>query len=103
MLEACERMADFISELDETRFLNSELHQAAVLQKLSVIGEGASRVSKSLREAHPEIEWRAMVGFRNIAVHAYFSIQWEIVWATAQNDIPLLWAQLQTLSEDLGP
>ena len=49
---------------------------------LSVIGEGASHLSKPFREMHPEVRWRAIIGIWHIAVHAYFSIQWEIVWTT---------------------
>jgi uncharacterized protein with HEPN domain len=31
-----------------------------------------------------------IIGFRNIAVHEYFAVIWEIVWATAKFDIPEL-------------
>ena len=34
----------------------------------------ASRIYGRLRAAHPEVEWTDIVGFRNIAVHAYFSV-----------------------------
>ncbi|MDX1581865.1 MAG: HepT-like ribonuclease domain-containing protein [Alphaproteobacteria bacterium] len=30
------------------------------------------------------------MGFRNIAVHAYFSVDWNIVWVTATKDVPEL-------------
>jgi uncharacterized protein with HEPN domain len=34
------------------------------------------------------------MAFRNIAVHAYFAVQWEIVWATATDDVPVLRRQV---------
>jgi uncharacterized protein with HEPN domain len=47
------------------------------------------------------VEWRDIVAFRNIAVHAYFSVQWDIVWATAHDDVPVLRSQdLQILQNE---
>ena|SRR5438132_13954393 len=90
ILEACDMLQTFLAGMDAAAFLASELHKAAALQKLTVIGEAAARLSQSFREAHPHVEWRDIVAFRNIAVHAYFSVQWEIVWATATDDVPVL-------------
>jgi hypothetical protein len=55
-----------------------------------VIGEAAARLTTAFGEAHPVVEWRDVVGFRNIAVHAYFAVNWEIVWVTATEDVPML-------------
>ena len=66
--------------MDATKFSASELHKAAILQKLTVIGEASARLSQAFRESHPQIEWRDIIAFRNIAVHTYFSVQWDIVW-----------------------
>jgi uncharacterized protein with HEPN domain len=53
------------------------------------------------REEHPVVEWRDVVGFRNIAVHAYFAVNWEIVWVTATEDVPMLRdAILHTVAEE---
>ena len=71
-------------------FFGDELRQSAVLQKLIVIGEAAARLPVEFRERHPEIEWADIVGFRNIAVHAYFAVSWTIVWVAATQDVPNL-------------
>jgi uncharacterized protein with HEPN domain len=31
-----------------------------------------------------------IIGFRNIAVHAYFSVDWRIVFVTVVDDLPVL-------------
>jgi uncharacterized protein with HEPN domain len=90
ILEACDMILTFLEGMDAARFLDSQLHQAAILQKLTVIGEAAARLPQAFRETHPQIEWRDIVAFRNIAVHAYFAVQWDIVWATAIDDVPVL-------------
>lgn len=35
--------------------------------------------------------------FRNIAVHAYFAVDWDIVWATAREDVPVLKEQIESI------
>ncbi len=94
ILEACNLIETFLEGLNAATFVDSELHKAAVLQKLAVIGEAAARLPHAFREKHPEVEWSDIVAFRNIAVHEYFAVQWEIVWATAKDDVPELRRQI---------
>jgi uncharacterized protein with HEPN domain len=103
--EACDMIQIFLEGLDASAFLASELHKAAILQKLTVIGEAAAHLSHAFREAHPQVEWRDIVAFRNIAVHAYFAVQWEIVWATAADEVPVLRRQVLEIlqTEHLEP
>ncbi len=75
ILEACDMIQAFVEGIDASVFLASELHKAATLQKLTVIGEAAARLAPPFREAHPQVEWRDIIAFRNIAVHAYFVVQ----------------------------
>lgn len=103
IIEACDLLDTFLAGMDASAFMASELHKAAALQKLAVIGEAAARLPQEFREKHPEVEWRDIIAFRNIAVHAYFAVQWDIVWATAHYDVPILRSQVQKIlqSENL--
>jgi uncharacterized protein with HEPN domain len=74
ILDACDMIQTFLEGLDVSAFLASELHKAAILQKPTVTGEAAARLPQAFREAHPQVEWRDIVAFRNIAVHAYFAV-----------------------------
>ena len=101
IVEACDLLGTFLAGMDASAFMASELHKAAALQKLAVIGEAAARLPQEFRERYPEVEWRDIVAFRNIAVHAYFSVQWDIVWATAHDDVSVLQSQvLQILQKE---
>ena len=96
---ATEAIERFCATITEAQFLQDELRQSAVLQKLIVIGEAAARLSPEFRNAHPEIEWPDIVGFRNIAIHEYFAIAWEIVWATSISDVPMLKSMVSRILE----
>ncbi len=88
IVEAADHIADFIADKGFEEFQRSEMLRSAVLQKLTVIGEAAARISEELSGCHTEIPWPQIVAFRNILVHAYFGIDWEIVWRAAKNRCP---------------
>ena len=100
IVEAAEAIQRFCEPINEEIFLKDELRQSAVLQKLIVIGEAASRLLVDFKKAHNEIEWEDIVGFRKIAVHEYFAILWPIVWNTTNQDIPELYKKIMTILTD---
>ena len=105
IVEAAEAIQSFLARLgsqDRQAFVEDDLVRSAVLQKLSVIGEAAARVSDETRTAHPEIPWHQARGMRNLLVHAYFSVDWDTVWTTANEDVPTLAAQVSALIDSDG-
>ncbi|MCX7840166.1 MAG: DUF86 domain-containing protein [Anaerolineae bacterium] len=90
IVEAAEAIERFLDGVTKENFLYNDLLRSAVLHKLTIIGEAVAHLSSDFRERHPEIEWSDIVGFRNIAIHSYFSVDWNIVWTTATEDVPQL-------------
>ena len=108
IVEAAMAIASFLAGLDRSdreAFVRDDLVRSAVLQKLSVIGEAAARVSEETRSLNPEIPWHQARGVRNLLIHAYFSVDWDIVWHTATDDVPRLAAQVERVleSRESGP
>ena len=94
MLEALDSLETIIADTDKTQFLSSDVHYYAVAQLLIVVGEAASRVSTEIKVQFPAIDWRTIVGFRNVLVHQYFSVLRPMVWQVATVESPLLRAQI---------
>lgn len=103
IIEAADAIKGFLVNVPQTVFLQSDLIQSAVLQKLSIIGEASARISAELRNEHSEIPWKQIIGFRNIAVHAYFSINWETVWIAATENAPSLREQIKKILQSDFP
>jgi uncharacterized protein with HEPN domain len=97
MVLAAEDAISFVVDLDERAFLESDLHQSAVIRKLEVIGEAAGRVSKSFCTAHAEIPWREMTGLRHRLIHGYGDVRLDIVWHVVTETLPGLIAMLHPL------
>jgi uncharacterized protein with HEPN domain len=94
IVEAAEAIARYLAGRRRAEFLADEILARAVLQRLTEIGEAASRLSSDVRGRHPSVDWRRVAAFRNFAVHAYFALDWEIVWVAATVDAPHLAAQI---------
>lgn len=60
MVEAADAIARFLVGVDRETFFKDEMRWSAVIQKLIVIGEAASRLSTALKNRHAHIEWLEM-------------------------------------------
>ncbi|MCS6880311.1 MAG: DUF86 domain-containing protein [Oscillochloridaceae bacterium] len=97
IVDAADAIARFLHGVDEAAFMQDELRQSAVLQKLIVIEEAAARLPRAFCEAHSEIPWPDIVA--NIAIHEYFAVDWRIVWVTSTQEVSLLRQQIGRLIE----
>lgn len=64
------------------------------------IGELSGLLSEELKTRAPSIPWRAIKDTRNFYVHAYGSIDLPSVWATLNEDIPVLATACEELLEE---
>ena len=69
----------------------------AIVRSLEIIGEAAANVTKTTQAKYPEIEWPVIIGMRNRLIHAYFDINYHIVWQTVKENLPPLIEQLQSI------
>jgi len=97
IVEAAQAIDRFVMGESYYEFEQNEMMNSAVLQKLTVIGEAASRLPKEFTNRFPEIPWVDIVGFRNIAVHEYFAIRWDIAWVAATEEVPVLKEQIEKI------
>lgn len=97
IVEACADVVQFLDGLLLDDWIASRVLQFAVLQRLTVIGEAARRVDAAVRERYPQVPWRDLGAFRNLAVHDYFAVEWPLVWAIATRDVPELGRQVRAI------
>ena len=94
ILDEANNIAEFVSGMDRERFLKDTLARRAVERSLTIIGEAAKNMSEKFKKEHPEIEWRKIVGLRNLLSHAYSSINADALWEVAIKDVPALQKKL---------
>jgi len=99
MLEAIEKIERYTHGLNREDLWQDDLVADAVVRNLEVIGEAARHVPEALRAAHPEIDWRRVVGLRNVVVHEYFAIDLDVVWVVVEKHLPQLKRVVQAMLE----
>lgn len=87
VLERADRIERYIRD-GEDAFLSDQKTQDAVIRNFEVIGEAVKRVPEHYREAHPEIPWKLMAGFRDVLIHGYEGLDLARVWHVAAVDLP---------------
>lgn len=92
-------LEDHCSSITYDDLIHDEVLKRSVLRSIEVIGEAAKNLLAPFREVYTDIPWRAMAGMRDRLIHAYFSVDWEIVWDVLTHEIPALKPLIHVLLE----
>jgi uncharacterized protein with HEPN domain len=101
ILDAITEIENYLASVSFDEFLALSEKRYATIKQIEIIGEACNHISPALKQTHPEIEWQAINGFRNISIHEYFSVNFHIVWEIAQNDLPLLKQSFRKILSEL--
>jgi uncharacterized protein with HEPN domain len=71
-------------------FEEEVLVQDAVLRRLETLADATGQLPREVKDRHPEIPWRDVRDFRNVAAHGYTDMDFEIVWRIVVEDLPPL-------------
>jgi uncharacterized protein with HEPN domain len=71
-------------------FINDTVLTRAVVRSLEIIGEASKNIPADVRNKYPAVEWRVMAGMRDRLIHHYFGIDYETIYKTIKEDLPIL-------------
>jgi len=73
------------------------------VRSLEIIGEAAKQIPNAIRQKYAHIPWRAISGMRDRLIHAYFGVDYEIVWDAVINKVPELQQEIEhILQQEIG-
>lgn len=97
ILEAINDIDTFIGEKKVfNEFAKNKMLNSAVERKFEIIGEAMNRVKRDAPEIVMENQ-RAIINFRNRVIHAYDSIDKEVIWSIIINHLPKLKMEVEQL------
>jgi uncharacterized protein with HEPN domain len=77
----------------------------AISMLLIAVGESFKKIDKETEglflKKYPEIDWKGVIGVRNILAHDYFDIDVEEIYKICQRDIPQLLKTLKHMLESV--
>jgi uncharacterized protein with HEPN domain len=98
ILEAIDKCQRFQSRLSDPDPVVAEMAFDAALRNIAVIGEAANHLPNEVTNAHPDIDWPAIIGMRNILVHQYFGVDAVLVERVVERNLtPLADALRRTM------
>lgn len=100
MIEFGERVIGYAAGLDQRSFTADQIVYDATLRNIELLGEAATHIPDPVREAHPEIQWRQIVGVRHQVAHGYLGIDDDTIWSIIQTSIPDLLPALRHLLDE---
>ncbi|MHC4645550.1 MAG: HepT-like ribonuclease domain-containing protein [Planctomycetota bacterium] len=87
----------------QKEFLQDQTLQRAFVRSIEIIGEATKKIPDDLKHRHAGIEWKAIAAMRDRLIHAYFGVDYDIVWDVVTNKIPMLQQQIERiLKEEQG-
>ncbi|MCL2059757.1 MAG: DUF86 domain-containing protein [Oscillospiraceae bacterium] len=95
-------ITDFIRDMDFDTFKQNEITKRAVAMTIANIGELVRALSDSVKTQYNDIPWAAIRQTRNVISHDYEAVNFETIWQTAFDDIPILIEKIDSIERDIG-
>ncbi len=92
----------FIAGLSQEAFETDRRTFHGVTRCLEIISEASRRLSPAVRDRHPELPWRAIMGVGNLCRHDYDNVDEGQVWRTVNDSLPFLLAVVESEIDELG-
>ncbi len=85
------------SSLKKEDFINDPIICRAVLRSLEVIGEAVKNIPEEFRNRYPSVIWKEFAGLRDILIHKYFGVDYDMVWDVIMEEIPGLKVSIERI------
>ncbi|MCE7747216.1 MAG: DUF86 domain-containing protein [Candidatus Heimdallarchaeota archaeon] len=100
ILVAIDAIADFIGDMDFESFKDDDKTSSAVIRKLEIIGEAIKNIPDEIKVKHFNVPWKDIAGMRDRLIHAYFGVDYKLVWETIKTKLSSLVTTIQIILAD---
>ena len=90
-----------VGNLSREEFKESKDIRDACIRRIEIIGEAAKNLSQEIRDRNPLVEWKKIVGARDLMIHSYFRVDFEVVWDIINKDLTVLKKQIINIKKSL--
>ena len=90
ILDAIRDIEEFTKDITYKEYSEDYKLRLALVKLFEIIGEASGNISEETEKRFSEIEWSILKGIRNILVHEYFGIDYDIIWDSIKKNIPEL-------------
>lgn len=84
-------------QVDRESFLTDETLRRAFVRSIEVIGEATKKLPDAITTDQSTVPWRSIAKMRDRLIHAYFGVDYELVWDVVKNNVPSLQQEVRRL------
>ena len=95
IIEHIDNVEQCIEGLDKDSFLRDNTIKYACYGHMIIISEAATKITRDTKKVLSNIEWKLITDFRNLIVHEYFRVDWNVVWDVIELNLPILKKELE--------
>ena len=96
MIDACKIILKVMKDRTKKQLSSDVMLGSTVIHQLQILGEAAVGISGKSKQTLAHIPWKKIIGMRNQLIHCYFDVDYDIVWATITEHLPMLYEQLKS-------
>ncbi len=100
ILNSISKIQKYTAQTTQADLVQDERTFDAVVYNLQIIGEATRHIPEEIRNQQPQIEWKNIIGIRNIITHTYFCVDDEIVWNIIQTKLDPLKTAIELIQQN---
>ena len=100
ILEVIAETTEILQNVSKEDFLQNKTLKLAMGMSIIRVGELVKNLNFEVRKENPQIPWRDIAGFRDVAAHKYDIIDFQRVYMTVKKEFPELKTQIEKILED---
>jgi uncharacterized protein with HEPN domain len=97
ILDEARFLPDNSRDVDWDSFVSDEVLKRAFVRSIEIMGEAVKQIPDSVRQQHLGVDWRAIAGMRDRLIHAYYGVNYRVVWDSVTNKVPALVESIELL------
>jgi uncharacterized protein with HEPN domain len=96
-------LEEYTKEKTFDEFTKSIDLQDKIIRRLEIVGEAIKNLPLNFRNKFPDVPWKKYAGLRDVLIHHYFGIDYELTWNVITEDLPHLKKYLLLILEKFDP
>ena len=102
ILDQIDGIGSATSGLTYDQIAEDYVYLRAVERAVQIISEASKELPQDLRDTHPDVHWRSIIGIGNLLRHEYYRINSRDMWEIVKVHLPQLRPVIVKMLNDVG-